>query len=206
MELIASVLKVPAPELATALQRREALSLADRRIAGQLMAPFDEAWSHGPNEGREELERKISKYSRGGVRLVSFARAVALQDEIRELPMSELRRADLEEALAICTDPAREQELLEEMWRQTELLRDRHRRVRNAVNHGLPLDEITLNSVRNFADRTSRAGLDIALTWFKNGDPGAALLQREQNAWIDRMNRIGRGISCAEEEARSEEE
>ena len=206
MELFASVLRVPAKELAVALQQREALSQADGRIAGQLMAPFDEAWSRGHHEGREELERRISKYSRGGVRLVSVAKAVALQDEIRALPVSELKRADLEDALAICTVPDRERQLLDEMWRETGLLRARNRRVRNAVNHGLPLHETTLNSIRNYADHTSRAALDIALTWFKNGDSGAALLQREERAWTERMDRIGHGISCAVEDARTEEE
>ncbi|WP_415855898.1 hypothetical protein [Sinomonas sp. G460-2] len=206
MELIASVLRVTPGTLATALQRREALSQAGPRIADQLMAPFDEAWSREPHEGRQELERKISQYSRGGTRLVSVAKAVALQDEIRALPMSDLQRADLEDALAICTDPDRERQLLEEMWCETGLLRARHRRVRNAVNHGLPLKETTLNSIRNYADDTSRTALNIALTWFKNGDPGATLLQREDNAWAERMDRISHGMSWAVEDAQTEEE
>ncbi|QTG82083.1 hypothetical protein [Arthrobacter crystallopoietes] len=206
MELFASVLNVRASELATSLQRREALRRADSRIAGQLMAPLEEAWSRGPNAGRDELERKISKYSRGGIRLVSVAKAVALQDEIRALPMSELKRADLEDALAICTVPDRERQLLDETWRETGLLRARHRRVRNAVNHGLLLDETTLNSIRNYAECTSKTALDIALTWFKNGESGAALIQREEKTWTARMDRISSGMSCADEDARTEEE
>lgn len=206
MELFASVLRVPAAELATALQRREVLRQGDRRIVGQLMAPFNEAWLSERYEGREELERRISKYSRGGTRLVSVAKAVALQGEIRALPMSELQRADLEDALVICTDPDRARLFLGEMWRETELLRSRHRRVRNAVNHGLPLHETTLNSIRSYAADTSRTALEIALNWFKNGVPGAALLQREEKAWTDQMDRIGRGISWAEESARTGEE
>lgn len=206
MELFASVLRVPAAELATALQRREALIQADRRILGQLMAPLTEAWSREPYEGREELKRKISKYSRGGFLLVSVAKAVALQDEIRALPMSELQRADLEDALAIFTDPERERQFLGEMWRETELLRNRHRRVRNAVNHGLPLHGTTLNSIRNYAGDTSRAALIIALTWFKNGDSGAALLQREDKAWADRKDRISHGISWAAEDEQTARE
>lgn len=206
IELFASVLRVRAADLATALQRREALSQAGRRIADQLMAPFEEAWSRERYEGREELKRKISKYSRGGGLRVSVGKAVALQDEIRALPMSALQRADLEDALAICTDPGRERQFLGEMWRETELLRARHRRVRNAVNHGLPLHETTLNSIRNYAADTSRTALDIALTWFKNGDPGKALLQREEKAWTNQMNRTGRGMSWAEESAPTEEE
>lgn len=204
MELFASVLRVPAAQLATALQRREALSQTDRRILGRLMAPFNEAWSREHHEGRQELERKISKYSRGGFLLVSVAETVALQDEIRALPMSELQRADLEDALAICTDPDLERQLLVEMWRETTRLRTRHRRVRNALNHGLPLHETTLNSIRNYAADTSKTALDIALTWFKNGDPGAALLQREEKAWTDRMDRIDHGTSWEEEDAQTE--
>lgn len=204
MELFASVLRVPAAELAAALQRREALSQADRRIVSQLMAPFRDAWSREHHEGRQELERKISTYSQGGV-LVSVAKTVALQDEIRTLPMSELQRADLEDALAICTDPDRERKFLEEAWCETSLLRARHRRVRNAVNHGLPLHETALNSIRKYADHTSSAALSIALTWFKNGGPGAPLVQREENAWADRMNRISQGMSWVVEELQSGE-
>ncbi|GIU56136.1 hypothetical protein NicSoilC12_37830 [Arthrobacter sp. NicSoilC12] len=206
MELFASALKVPASELATALQRREALRQADGRIAAQLMAPLDEVWSRGPNAGRDQLERKISSYSRDGIRLVSVAKAVALQDEIRALPMSELKRADFEDALAICTLPDRERQLLDETWRETGLLRARHRRVRNAVNHGLPLNEVTLNSIRNYAESTSKIALDIALTWFKNGESGAALIQREEKAWTERIDRISSGLSCVDEDARNNEE
>jgi hypothetical protein len=113
--------------------------------------------------------------------------------------MSELQRADLEDALAICTDPGRERQFIGEMWREMELLRNRHRRVRNAVNHGLPLRETTLNSIRNYAADTSRTALNIALTWFKNGDTGAALLQREDSAWAERKDRISHGVSWAAE-------
>lgn len=74
------------------------------------------------------------------------------------------------------------------------------------VKDGLPFHETTLNSIRNYAADTSRTALDIVLTWFKNGDPGAALLQREEKAWTDQMDRIGRGMSWAEESARTEEE
>ena len=204
MELIASVLGQRAKTLAAALQQQKALAQADSLVAGQLLAPFNGAWSQEHHEGRRELERKISKYAPGGVSLVSFAEAVALQDNIRALPMSELQRADFEDALAISTDPKRERRLLDEMWRETSLLRARHRRVRNAVNHGLPLDAATLNSIRGYAVDTSKGALDIALSWFKNGGSGAALLQREEKAWTNRMDRIGEGLSWLEEEALAE--
>ena len=204
MELFASALNVHGEALAIALERREALRQADSRIAGQLMGPFNEAPFRGRSEGREELERRISEYTRGGARWVSIAKAVAVKDEIRALPMSELERADLEDALAICTDPDRERQFLEALQSETERLRERQRRVRNAVNHGLPLREATLNSIRNYATVTSGAALDIALTWFKNGDTGESLLRLEEEAWTDRMDRIERGTSWAEASAREE--
>lgn len=205
MELFASVLSVQPDQLATALQRREALRQASRRIASQLMAPFSKAWSREHHEDRQELERKISKYSSGGL-LVSVAKAVAIQDEVRALPMTDLQRADFEEAIRISSDPVRERQLLEEIRRETDLLRARHRRVRNAVNHGLPLNEITLNSIRDYADNTSSAALSIALTSFKTGDAGSTLLQREENEWTDRMDRIGRGLNWTSVDTWAEED
>lgn len=205
MELIASVLGVRPTTLATALQRREALTQADRRIADQLWAPFNESWAQEHAEGRQELQGKILDYNRVG-RELSVAKVVALQSEIRALPMSCLQRADFEDGLAICTDPARERRLLDEMWREALLLRDRHRRARNAVNHGLPLNATTLNSIRNYANHTSKTALNIALNWFKNEDPGETLLQREEDAWTERIDRIEHGLSLAIEHERTEEE
>jgi len=205
MELIASTLHVHPMQLAKALQRRAALAKADRKIAGQLTAPFDNLWSRAHHEGRGELERTIVHHSQGR-RVVSIARTVALQAEIRAIPMSDLERADFEDALAICTDPELERQLVHEMWSDTRRLRDRLRRVRNAVNHGLPLDAITLNSIRDYSDEISRTALEIALTWFRKGEPGSALLWREENAWVERMDRIDRGLSWAIEDERRDEE
>jgi len=205
MELFASVLKVKPKAFAEALQYRETLNRTGRRIAEQLMSPFNEAWSLEHHEGREELKRTISKYSQGGL-VVSIAKVIAFQDEIRALPMSDLQRADFEDALAICVDPNREEQFVDEMWRETGVLRSRHRRVRNAVNHGLPLHETTLNSIRDYADCTSSFALNIALTWFKNRDTGATLVQREESAWADRIERIGRGESWAAHDVRFKNE
>lgn len=205
MELIASVLGVRSDGLASALQRREALDQVDRLVLSRLMAPFRDSRMFERAQERRELEDAVSHYVQGGILVVSVAKAVALREEIRALPMSRLQRADFEEGLAICTDPAREGELLDDMWRMSCVIRARHRRVRNAVNHGLPLSATTLNSVRDYADATSRTALDLALDWFKNGELGATLLEREQRAWAERFARIEAGNSWASEDARSEQ-
>lgn len=140
------------------------------------MAPFKDTWSREHRQGRRELEQKIFDYS-DDPPTVFVVKAVGLRAELRALAMSDLERADLEDALAICTDPEREQRLLDEMWHEASLLRARHRRVRDAVNHGVPLNLTTLNSVRNYADATSGTALNIALSWFKNGGPEASLIR-----------------------------
>jgi hypothetical protein len=192
-------LKVRPVDLAESLQRRASLLRVDRRIAIQLTAPFKDSWSREHHEGRRELERALLDYSSGRP-VVSVAKTVARQAEIRALPMSDLQRADFEDGLSICTDLAREQQLLDEAWGDTSVLRARHRRVRNAVNHGLPLDATTLNSIREYADTTSGMALNIALSWFKNREPGTALLQRAERAWVERTDRIGYGRSLSMED------
>lgn len=206
MELIASVLTLHPKQLMTAAQRHETLVRVGRRIADQLMAPLSNSWAREGHNRRQELKHKVSEYASGGPLLVSIAKAVDLKDEIRELRMSNLERADLEDALDIVTDPGRERLLLEETWLRTNLLRARHRRVRNSVNHGLPLDETTLNSVREFADATSSTAWNMALTWFKSGTTGEILIRREEAAWSDRTARIDRGESWAAADARIAEE
>ncbi len=202
LELLASLLKVEAEDMAKALQKRESLNHASSRVCTQLIAPLAETWSREPHTGRDALARAIITHSPAGT-FVSIHKAVELQNEIRALPMSDLERADFEDAIAVCTDPVRERQLLDGACLHTDLLKKRLRRVRNAVNHGLPLDDVTLGSIREYADHTSRTALSLALTWFKNGDPGAVLLQREEDAWADRMDRIARGESWATASAQS---
>lgn len=201
MELLASVIGTSPKKLADTIEIQETLESAGRHVAIALSAPVNSSWQHGRNDERRELERKIVTYNQGrGV--VSIAAVVAHQEAIRALPMSALQRADFEDALAVCADPIREKQFLEEEHRETLLLRARHRRVRNAVNHGLPLRDTTLDSIRAYADSTSRSALHLALTWFKNGGSGESLLQRGKGAWIDRMDRINRGMNWAAAEAR----
>jgi hypothetical protein len=202
LELIVSFLGVHPITLGDALQRRQTLNHVGRQIASQLMAPFNDAWMRGPHEGLRELEQRICSFSQDR-RLVSPAKAIAHQAEIRALPMSDLQRADFENALSICGDPARERQLLEEIWRETTVLRARHRRVRNAINHGLPLNLTTLTSIRHYAEATSNIALDIALSRFKTGRPSATSTYSDERAWTERMDRIDHGISWAAEDSRT---
>lgn len=204
IELIASVLDVTSKDLASALERDYALTLADHNALRLLMSPFDERWSLDDLESRRTLEDAVSHYDQGGTRVVNIAKLVANQHNIRELRMTALQRLDFEEGLTICVDPNRERQFLEQVSQETSLLRARHRRVRNAINHGLPLASTTVGSVREYASETSRAALNIALTHFRDHTTGTTLLDEENAPWNERISRIGRGEAWATENAGTE--
>ncbi len=201
MELIASVLKVRGEELAEAVEQHYALQRMESRALGMLLSPFARGWATEPHKRRDELEAEIARYTRGGVQVVDVAKVVASVGDIRALPMTALQRTDFEEGILTCTDPAYEKRVLSRAAKDVALLRARHRRVRNAVNHGLPLASSTLGSVREYAETTSQYGLDLALTWFIDGTTGPALVAQEKKRWTDRVARVDQGISWAQAEA-----
>lgn len=198
LELIAAALGVAAQSLAESLQYHEALERVDRRLSSHAMAPFVGA---SFREGAERARQLRDSFSvRGqGLPTFSMAKVLAAADDVRELPMSQLQRADFEDAIAIVTDVSSEQRALNDAWLETDVLRARLGRVRNAVNHGLPLHHATLGSVRSYADATSRRALDMALTWFKTGLAGVALVAAEEQAWTERLVRLERERSWSAE-------
>lgn len=82
-------------------------------------------------------------------------------------------------------------------------MRARHRRVRNAVNHGLPLAPATLGSVRDYAESTSQHCLDLALTWFSGTESGSTLLSKVTDEWSRQVDRAKYGVSWAVHEESS---
>ena len=204
MELLAAAMGTSGKVFADALNIHEALRRARRFAAGGLLAPLDRQWSDEERQRHDELERKVTTYERGA-RLVSVSGVVAHLEELRMLPMSDLQRADFEAAVTACTEPAAERRLMELVQEDTRVLQLRHRRVRNAINHGLPLNAAALHSIRSYAERTSGTGLNIALNWYIADDDGPARVGRPAQDWITRMRRIDAGTSWADEDASTRE-
>lgn len=94
--------------------------------------------------------------------------------------MTVLTRADLTAALSAVTDPVHEAALLQTQQREVTVIRKRHRRVRNAINHGNPLSTAALDSVRGFSERTAQAALAIALAAYASGTLIAPMLATER--------------------------
>lgn len=201
MEQLAAGLGVHSRLLADAVQDHRTLALADERVARGLTAPFEQQWASDDRAEHKRIEHEVVDYT-SGRRTVSIRRVVEHAEEIRALPMSSLQRADFEYALQVVTDPAREREELTQLRNVTTVLRARHRRVRNAVNHGLPLGNSTLYSVRDYAERTSTDALHIALSSFKSDKPGQMLVSAHSQPWLDRGTRLEEGVSWLDGETR----
>jgi hypothetical protein len=200
MELFAAAMNTSSKAFADAVNIREALRRAGRLAAGGLLAPFDRQWSDEEYRAQDELERKVTTYQHGS-QLVSVSGVVAHLDDLRRLPMSDLQRADFEAAVTICTDPVAEKRFLEQIQDDTHVLQLRHRRVRNAINHGLPLNAAALHSVRDYAERASGTGLNIAMNWFIADEDGPSRIDRPVQDWLSRMRRIEAGVSWADHDA-----
>lgn len=204
MELLAATMGTSGKVFADALNIHEGLRRARRSTADGLLAPFDRQWNEEERQRHDELERKVITYERGA-RLVSVSAVVAHLEEFRMLPMSDLQRADFEAAVKVCTEPAAERRLMEQAQEDTRVLQLRHRRVRNAINHALPLNAAALHSIRSYAEHTSGTGLNIALNWYVADDDGPARVGRPAQDWITRMHRMDAGTSWADEDASTRE-
>ncbi|MCD4849662.1 hypothetical protein LN996_02430 [Arthrobacter sp. AK01] len=182
MELIASFGSIGAAQLATALEKDETDWVFMQRLLTGVMAPFDASQDGLSDPGeRQVLERTISRFD-GESRVVSLHKAVDLREEILGLPMTALARADLTAAMEVLSRPRKEAQLLGSIRDDVRRIRERHRRVRNAVNHGNPLTTAALESVRGFAERTSRAALNMALNSYASKKSLPTLIDAGESA------------------------
>lgn len=181
VELIASVASMHPSELAKALREREVEWQFEQRLLSGIMAPFDKLYESAGRAERQALERQISHYDKRGVRIISVHKAVELRDDLLNLELSALERADLRASLEAATNAEAERGLLESHQLEVEMIRARHRRVRNSINHGNPLSDTALESVRGFSERTARAARWLALEAYASEKPIPTMLTNEQD-------------------------
>lgn len=165
LEQIASLAKMKPEALMNELMRQEAYRAWENWALGALVAPLnhsdDESSEH--HNARKSIEAKVCRYTNYGARVVDLAKAWEHRDELRRLPYSFAMRVSLEAALEAISDPSTESRTRARISSQTQLVRNRHRRVRNAVAHGNPVSPATLDSVRSYADRVTSDALAVAL-------------------------------------------
>lgn len=179
MELIASVASITPTELAAALEEREVDWQFEQRVLGGIMAPIDRSMDFDNRAVRRAIEQAISHHS-GDVRVVSVAKAVELRHDLLALPMTDLTRADLTDALKAVTDAEYEDALSQTQHHEVEMVRLRHRRVRNAISHGNPLTTVALESIRAYSERAAQAALALALEAYTSNTSIVSMLATEQ--------------------------
>jgi hypothetical protein len=194
MELVASVGAMESNELAEALEERELDWQLQQRLLGGIMAPFERSFDF---IDRRSLEREISEYE-GGTRVVSVHKALELQGQLLSLPMTDLTRADLTASLSVATDPEYEAILLGKLHLEVKMMRSRHRRVRNAINHGNPLPATTLKYICGFSDRTAQAALALALEAYASKRSIMEMIKIEQAERRKQRRQLTEGFSYLE--------
>lgn len=201
LELIASVASVTPTELAKALEEREVDWQFEQDVLGGIMGPFDRSLDFGNGADRRTLELAISEHD-GATRVVSVSEAVELQAELLSLPMTDLTQADLTDALRAVTDPEYEAALLQSHREDVEMMRERHRRVRNAINHGNPLTATALESTRGFAERNAQGALWMALEAYASDNLIASLLADERANRQRQRDELAQGRNYVERNRR----
>ena len=178
-ELIASVASMNPAQLAEALEAREVDWQFEQRMLGGIAAVFDRSSLSDDRVELRSIEREVVKYS-GGSQVISISKALELQDKLLDLPVIHLKKVGLLDSLKAATDSTYEATLRENYRREVAMVRARHRRVRNAINHGNPLTTAALESTRAFAERTADAALAIALEAYASDTQIVSLLSAEQ--------------------------
>ena len=184
MELISSIGSMSPTDLALVIEEREVEWRFQQRILGGIMSPFEREFNPVGNlitsESLETLEKQISHYDDGG-RVISIKKAVELRGELLDLPMTNLARADLEASLTAVTEPKYETRMLDDIRTEVSGIRARHRRVRNAINHGNPVTQFALQSIRGFSERSARSAVNLALEGYATGVPISSMLNEERD-------------------------
>ncbi|TDN87720.1 hypothetical protein EV279_3147 [Microbacterium sp. BK668] len=164
LEQVASLAKLKPESLMNELMSHEARRAWDDWVLAALVAPLNyPEETPEQHRKRKEVEAKVCRYTTHGARVVSFVKAWDARDDLRELASTRAMQASVEAALLAISDTAEEARSRARILAQTQLVRNRHRRVRNAVAHGNPLSPAGLDSIRAYSDRVTGDALAIAL-------------------------------------------
>lgn len=211
LEQIATLAQLKPEKLMNELVAEEAARAWDRWVAGAIAAPLNhrEETTEQHRE-REAVERAICRHTSYGTRVVDLGKAWDARDALRKLARDPAVRADLEEALLAISSPAEEQRSRERVLADTELVRRRHRRIRNAVAHGNPASPAGIGSIRDYSDSVASDALSLALqSYASSRDISAVIADRVRARARDHpkrgslRNRLATARAASTEEATS---
>ncbi|WP_406245421.1 hypothetical protein ACI7YT_10180 [Microbacterium sp. M] len=202
LEHIASFGEVKPTALASAVQQREVDWQFEQHILAGLLGPLNHAERSRAAPVYRDLEFSIFHHDESGTRIVSIPKAIELRDELLAIETPPWVRNEFLDAVDAVTKPKSELQLRLLKKREVEVIRSRHRRVRNAVSHGNPLPPSTIASVQGYSSRTARSALGLALHSFATKQTIADLLTEEQAGRSEQERLLAAGCNYVNRLAR----
>jgi hypothetical protein len=201
VELIATLGGLTADELMDAMTARGEDREVDQVMLGALLEPIEyvrETLFWGDSEVGA-LERSFTHFD-AGARVVTLRKVWDARDALRALPMPPSIARGLEAALEEISDSRAEERVIAAVRASVEVLRGRHRRVRNAITHGNPVSEAAVESVRDFSQRVAGSAVNLALNAFAVHRSVRELLDEEHEARARTRAEIASGRSRLDRE------
>lgn len=164
LEQIATLAQLKPEKLMNELMSEEAARAWDRWVAGAITALLNHRdETADEHQERQAVELAVCRHTSYGTRVVDLVKAWDARDALRKLARIPAVRAELDEALLAISSPAAEKRSRARVLADAELVRHRHRRIRNAVAHGNPASPAGIGSIRDYSDSVANDALSVAL-------------------------------------------
>lgn len=183
VESVASLASMSPEQLIASLTEDEVDYQFDQLVLKAVLAPLNRN-GQSPEVAKEAkaLEASVGRFDSGGNRVVSFESVWEVRHRLSKMPVPPAVRFTLERGLAMISSAEEETAGIERVQQSIEVIRTRHRRIRNAITHGNPVSSTAIESVRGFSERLARQALNIALYSYATGESIADVLAHRRAA------------------------
>ncbi|WP_150954674.1 hypothetical protein [Microbacterium testaceum] len=195
IEQIASLAQMNSLELTDALTELEIERHAGQLELELLLAPLQVDDMDNRHELVDTIYDRFSDISELGTRIVDLTRLWENRRHLEDFACPPAAAAGLRQGFTIITSVDAERLHLAAIRGEMEVVRARHRRVRNAVVHGNPVGAAALHSVRNFSRAMTDDAINLALQAFASDTTIAAVLAQHENRRREVEETRGAGMS-----------
>jgi hypothetical protein len=198
VEQIATLAQMNSSELTDALTELEIERRAGTLELDLLLAPLQVDDMDSRHELVDTIYDRFSDISEVGTRIVDLTRLWKNRRHLEDFACPPAAAASSRQGFKIITSVEAEGLHLAAVRSETEVVRARHRRVRNAVVHGNPVSAAALGSVRKFSEAITDDAVNLALLAFAGDATIAATLAQHENRRRGVEETRGAGTSILE--------
>ena len=198
LEQIASLAQMNSSELTDALTELEVERRSGDLELELLLAPLKMNDMDNWHELIDTIYNRFSDIGEVGTRIIDLTRLWENRRHLEEFACPPAAAASSRQGFMIITSVDAERLDLAATRREMEVVRARHRRVRNAVVHGNPVSAAALDSVRKFSEAITDDAVNLALQAFAGNTTIAAALAQHENRRRGVEDTRGAGTSILE--------